>query len=339
MSDTTSNNQEIFAKAKQVLPGGVNSPVRAFGSVGGTPLFIRSGNGAYMEDSSGQRFIDYVCSWGPLILGHNSDVVKHAVIEALNSGTSFGAPTEREVSFAELLTSILPGVEMLRMVSSGTEAMMSIARLARGFTSRNYIIKCDGCYHGHADTFLVKAGSGAATQGISGSAGVPEDVVKYTLSVEYNNFEALKQTVEKIGAQEIAAIVLEPVAGNMGMIVPDAGYLKQLRELCDKTGMLLVFDEVMCGFRVSLGGAAERFSVTPDLAAYGKVIGGGLPAAVFGGRRDIMSELAPLGAVYQAGTLSGNPLAVAAGHAVVSWLNDNNPYPQLEERARRLMSG
>ena len=339
MSNSVSVNEEIFGRAKVVLPGGVNSPVRAFGSVGGTPLFIRSGSGSHITDSQSRKYIDYVCSWGPLILGHDAEVVREAVAEALVCGTSFGAPTEREVEFAELLVSILPGIEMIRMVSSGTEAMMSLARLARGYTARKYVVKCDGCYHGHADTFLVKAGSGAATQGISGSAGVPDEIASCTLSVEYNDLEKLSELLSDVGAEQVAAIVVEPVAGNMGLVQPEPGYLQGLRKLCDQHGILLIFDEVMCGFRVALGGASERFSVVPDLAAYGKVIGGGLPAAAFGGRAEIMSHLAPSGPVYQAGTLSGNPLAVAAGHAVVSYLVENNPYPRLEELGNRLMSG
>lgn len=333
------SNAELLARAEKVIPGGVNSPVRAFRSVGGTPRFIARGDGPYLIDCEGTSYIDFVCSWGPLILGHNAELIRDAVTKAMSHGTSFGAPTEAEVDFAELLVSLLPGMDMVRMVSSGTEAMMSAIRLARGFTGRDYVIKCNGCYHGHADSFLVQAGSGAATHGISGSAGVPADVASLTLSVEFNDLALMQETVERVGPHTIAAIAVEPVPGNMGLILPKPGYLEGLRALCNEHGIVLIFDEVMSGFRVGLRGASERYGIVPDLAAYGKVVGGGLPLAVFGGKHEIMSNLAPLGPVYQAGTLSGNPLAVAAGRAVVRWLIEHNPYALLEERAKQLTNG
>ena len=322
-----------------MIPGGVNSPVRAFRNVGGEPLFIASGSGATLRDADGNEFIDYVGSWGPLILGHAAQAVRDALDATVAQGVSFGAPTEREVQFAELLVSILPPVEMVRMVNSGTEATMSAARLARGFTQRDVLIKCNGCYHGHADFFLVQAGSGVATHGISGSAGVPDATVSQTLSVEFNDLELMERSVASVGADNVAAIIVEPVAGNMGLILPQPGYLQGLRQLCDEHGILLIFDEVMTGFRVALGGAAERFDVLPDLATYGKVIGGGLPVGAFGGRKEIMSQMAPMGDVYQAGTLSGNPLAMAAGLAVVQMLSETNPYAELEALAARWSAG
>lgn len=340
MSDTIrSRSQQLLSRAEAVIPGGVNSPVRAFRNVGGEPLFITSAAGATLRDVDGNEYIDYVGSWGPMILGHAADSVREALDAAIEHGVSFGAPTEREVVFAELLVKHLPPLEMVRMVNSGTEATMSAARLARGYTGRELLIKCNGCYHGHADFFLVQAGSGVATHGISGSAGVPEATVRQTLSVEFNDLAVIEETLQQCGPEKVAAIIVEPVAGNMGLILPQPGYLEGLRALCDQHGIVLIFDEVMCGFRVALGGAAERFAVQPDLATYGKVIGGGLPVGAFGGKKEIMSMLAPVGPVYQAGTLSGNPLAMAAGLAVVQMLVETNPYPSLEQMAGRLASG
>ncbi|MCL4147986.1 UNVERIFIED_CONTAM: hypothetical protein GTU68_008618 [Idotea baltica] len=333
------NSEKLFTKAQHFIPGGVNSPVRAFRGVGGTPVFMSRGEGARLIDEDGKDYIDYICSWGPQILGHQAPLVTAAIQEALNRSTSFGAPTEAEVSFAEFLVNRLDALEMVRMVNSGTEATMSAARLARGFTGRDMILKFNGCYHGHADFFLVEAGSGAATQGISGSAGVPSQTAALTLSIEYNDLDLLRDTLKKVGAEKFAAIIVEPVAGNMGLIVPDVSFLQGLREVCDEHGILLIFDEVMSGFRVAFGGAAERFAVIPDLVTYGKVIGGGLPVGAFGGRKDVMKSLAPLGPVYQAGTLSGNPLAMAAGRAVIGYLSENDPYPLFEERSSRLISG
>ena len=333
------NSQNLLRRAEQVIPGGVNSPVRAFKNVESTPPFISSGKGARVVDADGNEYLDFVGSWGPLILGHSNSLIQEAVAKALVDGSSFGAPTEREVLFAELLMEVLPPVEMIRLVSSGTEATMSAIRLARGYTRRERIIKCNGCYHGHADFFLVQAGSGVVTHGLSGCAGVPESTVESTISIEFNDLDLMERTLEEIGPETVAAIIVEPVPGNMGLVLPSAGYLSGLRKLCDTHGIVLVFDEVMSGFRVALGGAAERFSVVPDLATYGKVIGGGLPVGAFGGRREIMEKLAPVGPVYQAGTLSGNPLAVAAGTAVVKYLKKESPYQSLEGLAETLTSG
>lgn len=333
------NDSELIQRARNVIPGGVNSPVRAFGHVGGNPIFIKSGKGACFFSEDGKRFIDYIGSWGPLILGHSNQIVVEAIEKALKDGTSFGAPTVAEIEFAELLSEIIPTLEMLRLVSSGTEAMMSAVRLARGFTNREYVLKFDGCYHGHADVFLVKAGSGIATLGIAGSSGVPAATVSQTVSVEYNDLAAVEEVLSQIGAEKFAAIVVEPVPGNMGLVLPKPGFLEGLRKICDQHGIVLIFDEVMSGFRVSLGGATERFSVKPDLIALGKVIGGGLPVGAFGGKKDIMALLAPSGPVYQAGTLSGNPLAVSAGKAVLAYLKQHNPFPSLEENAKKLTDG
>lgn len=336
---SNSKSHTLLTRAEKIIPGGVNSPVRAFRGVGGKPIFIDSADGAYLIDVDGKEYIDYVGSWGPMILGHNSDVVREAIEKVLSSGTSFGAPTELEVEFAEFLVSLLPGVDSIRMVNSGTEATMSALRLARGFTGRDHVIKFSGCYHGHGDSFLVQAGSGVATFGIPGSPGVPEELAKLTLTVPFNDLDALKDKVTAVGGDKIAAIIVEPVPGNMGLILPEDGFLEGLREVCDQSGIVLIFDEVMCGFRAALGGAAERFGVTPDLATYGKVIGGGLPVGAFGGRQDIMDHLAPVGPVYQAGTLSGNPLAMAAGLAAVKELKETNPYPKLEELSSLWVQG
>ncbi len=332
-------SQQLFDRAKKVIPGGVNSPVRAFTQVGGTPRFINKGEGPYIFDVDGKKYIDYIGSWGPMILGHASNIQKDALLEYIPNGSSFGAPTELEVQFAEVLTGLIPGLEMIRLVSSGTEAAMSAVRLARAYTGKKKIIKFNGCYHGHADSFLVQAGSGVATQGISGSLGVTEEVVGNTISIEYNDIELLKKVVSTIGEDNIACICIEPVAGNMGLVLPKENYLKEIRELCDNTNILLLFDEVMTGFRVSLLGASGYYNIIPDIFCLGKVVGGGLPLAAFGGSEKVMSMLAPLGPVYQAGTLSGNPLAVISGLRTVEYLIKNNPYNELEERTKYLVNG
>jgi glutamate-1-semialdehyde 2,1-aminomutase len=338
-SSEVCSSGELFKAACRVIPGGVNSPVRAFKSVGGTPRFIQRGEGPYLFDAEGRKYLDYVGSWGPLILGHCARVVEQAIESALRSGTSFGAPTAREVEFAELLSECVPSVEMVRLVNSGTEATMTALRLARGYTKRDKLIKARGCYHGHADAFLVQAGSGLATFGISSSSGVPEAVVRDTLSVDFNDADKIEELFFQLGPEQIAAVIIEPVCGNMGLVLPEPGYLEKVREICSRHGALLIFDEVMSGFRVALGGAQERFGVLPDLTTLGKVIGGGLPVGAVGGRREIMELLSPSGPVYQAGTLSGNPLCVAAGMAQVAWLKENNPYAQLEKLSSAWATG
>lgn len=305
-------SRQLFEKSQRVIPGGVNSPVRAFRSVGGTPIFFREAKGAYMWDVDGNKYIDYIGSWGPAILGHAHPDVVAAVQERAAKGMSFGAPTEAELELAERLVALLPSIEQVRLTSSGTEATMSAIRLARGFTGRTKILKFEGCYHGHGDALLVKAGSGALTFGHPSSAGVPADVVANTLVLAYNDLEELETAFGKIG-DELACVIIEPIAGNMNFVMPSSEYLNVLRALCTKHGAVLIFDEVMTGFRVGLHGAQGHYGITPDLTTLGKVIGGGMPVGAFGGRRDIMAHLAPLGAVYQAGTLSGNPVAVAAG--------------------------
>ncbi len=331
-------NHTLFEQSQKVIPGGVNSPVRAFKSVGGVPRFFTRGAGARVWDADGREYIDYVGSWGPAILGHaHPDVVK-AVQEKAALGLSFGAPTEIELEMAELLVSLLPGFEKVRLVSSGTEATMSAIRLARGFTGRSKIIKFEGCYHGHADFLLVKAGSGALTFGNPTSAGVPADVAAQTLVLDYNDLAGVERTLEKIGS-EIAAIIVEPVAGNMNLIQPAAGFLEGLRELCTKHGVVLIFDEVMTGFRVGPQGAQGLYGIVPDLTTLGKVIGGGMPVGAFGGRRDIMDRLAPVGPVYQAGTLSGNPVAVAAGLATLKATRAPGFYESLSARTLSLVEG
>ena len=330
---------ELFERAKQVVPGGVNSPVRAFGHVGGSPIFFERGKGAYVQDADGRQYTDYVGSWGPLIFGHAPDFVSEIIATVAKNGTSFGAPTETEVIFAEKLTSLAPALEMVRCVSSGTEATMSAIRLARAFTGRKRLLKFNGCYHGHADSLLVKAGSGVATLGIPGSPGVPEELAQLTTSIEYNDLPLLEKTVSELGGDQIAAVIIEPVAGNMGLIIPSKEFLIGLRALCDKHGILLIIDEVMTGFRVSLKGAHDLLGVRPDLICYGKVIGGGLPVGAFGGRRDIMEKLAPLGPVYQAGTLSGNPLALSVGLEMLNRLERENPYTALTQRGEQLTRG
>ena len=309
-------NEELFERAKKTIPGGVNSPVRAFGSVGGAPRFICRAQGPYMFDEAGQRFIDYVLSWGPMILGHNHPAVIEAVQKAVRDGLSFGAATKAEIELAEEITRLVPSVEQVRLVSSGTEAGMSAIRLARGFTGRDKIIKFEGCYHGHSDSLLVKAGSGMLTFGHPSSAGVPKETTEHTLVLEYNNPQALRECFEKEG-QAIACVIVEAVAGNMNMVPATQEFIDTARALCTKYGALLIVDEVMTGFRVALGGAQSIYRVTPDITMFGKVIGGGMPVAAFGARREIMEKIAPLGPVYQAGTLSGNPVAVACGLATL----------------------
>ena len=329
-------SQSIFERAKQLIPGGVNSPVRACRSVGVDPIFIAQGDGPAVWDVDGNRYLDLIGSWGPLILGHAHPEILDAIKESMHNGTTFGAPTEVEVRFAEVLQAAVPSMEMVRAVSSGTEATMSALRLARGFTGRSKIIKADGGYHGHADCLLVAAGSGAATLGIPGSAGVPEGAARDTLVVPYNDLAAVEAAC---AAGDVAAVIIEPVAGNMGLVVPAPGYLEGLRAITQKHGTVLIFDEVMTGFRVAFGGAQARYGIAPDLTTIGKVIGGGLPAAAFGGRADIMQKLAPLGAVYQAGTLSGNPLAMAAGLKAMEILARPGTYDRLEHLGQRLGDG
>jgi glutamate-1-semialdehyde 2,1-aminomutase len=332
-------SQQLFERALQSIPGGVNSPVRAFKSVGGTPLFIRSARGAYLHDVDGNRYIDYIASWGPMILGHAWEPVVNAIREYAGYSTSYGAPTELEVQMAELIRSMAPGVDLVRMVSSGTEACMSAVRLARGATGRNKIIKFEGHYHGHADPFLVKAGSGVATFNIQTVPGVTAGVAADTLTAAYNDLEAVR-TLSVSHRGEIAAIIVEPVAGNMGCVLPADGFLQGLRDLCDAEGIVLIFDEVMTGFRLAPGGAQERLGIRADLLTYGKVIGGGMPVGAFGGKKEIMQHIAPLGQVYQAGTLSGNPIAMIAGYTMLKELK-NNPgiYTQLEEKTTYLRDG
>ncbi len=329
---------ELFRRAQEVIPGGVNSPVRACKSVGSDPLFIHRADGCRLFDADGNPFIDYIGSWGPMILGHRHPSVVSALSNVLDQGTSFGAPTELEVELACMIVEIVPSVEMVRMVNSGTEATMSAIRLARGYTGRDKIIKFDGCYHGHADALLVEAGSGVATLQIPGSPGVPAAFVEHTLSLPYNDADTVRNVMEKEG-DKVACIIVEPVAGNMGLVPPDEQFLQSLRETCDKSGTLLVFDEVMTGFRVALGGAQVLYQITPDLTCFGKVIGGGLPVGAYGGRRQIMEHIAPKGPVYQAGTLSGNPLAMAAGIATLKELKRPGFYEDLNEKAEKLISG
>ena len=331
------SSERLYRQAEQIIPGGVNSPVRSCRAVGTHPLFIARGLGSKIFDVDGNTYIDYVGSWGPLILGHAHPEVVEAIKNAAELGTSFGIPTTLEVELAQMITKLVPSMKMVRMVNSGTEATMSAIRLARGYTGRSKIIKFDGCYHGHADTLLVKAGSGAATLGIPGSAGVPADFVQHTLSLRFNDLDQIAAVMQAQG-KDVAAIILEPVAGNMGVVPPKPGFLEGLRHWCNETGTLLIFDEVMTGFRLALGGAQELYGVQPDLTCLGKVIGGGLPVGAYGGRRDIMSQVAPLGEVYQAGTLSGNPLAVTAGLTTLRLLNKPGVYGELEERSSYLFN-
>lgn len=330
------NSKTLYSRAQQSIPGGVNSPVRAFKNVGGTPLFIKSAKGAYLFDEDGNKYIDYINSWGPMILGHAYEPVIKAIQEKAKDSTSFGAPTELEIDMAELIKSMVPNVDLIRMVSSGTEACMSAVRLARGYTGRNKIIKFDGCYHGHADCFLVNAGSGVATLNIQTVPGVTAGVTNDTLTAPYNNIRGVKKLIQE-NKEQIAAIIIEPVAGNMGCIAPQTGFLEGLRQICDEEKIVFILDEVMTGFRLSAGGAQEKLNINADLVTYGKIIGGGLPVGAFGGKKEIMEHIAPLGNVYQAGTLSGNPIAMIAGYTLLSELK-NNPfiYAELDEKAARL---
>lgn len=328
----TSTSAQMFQQARKVIPGGVNSPVRACRSVGCDPLFIERAKGASIYDVDGNEYIDFVCSWGPMILGHAHPSVLAAIAEAMAYGTSFGAPTPKEIELASMVVDALPSVEKVRFVSSGTEATMSAVRLARGYTGKKVIVKFDGCYHGHADSFLVKAGSGVITLGIPGSPGVPDEIVKNTVSIPYNDEEILEKTLRD-ASLDIACVIVEPVAGNMGCVSPAPGFLQKLRSLTSELGVLLIFDEVITGFRLAYGGAQEYFGVMPDLTCLGKIIGGGLPVGAYGGRADIMDKVAPDGPVYQAGTLSGNPLAMAAGIATLKLLKKEGFYTQLNDKA------
>lgn len=332
-------SEQLFSEAQNYIPGGVNSPVRAFKGVGGTPIFFTKGEGAYLFDADDNQYIDYVASWGPMILGHANQAVVDAVKDTLEKGLGFGAPTEIETILAKKVCEMMSSIELVRMVSSGTEATMSAIRLARGHTGRDDIIKFEGCYHGHSDSLLVKAGSGALTLGVPTSPGVPADFAKHTLTLEYNNINQVREVLEEVG-NEVACIIVEPVAGNMNCIPPVDGFLQGLRDLCDEYGVILIFDEVMTGFRVAKGGAQEKFGVKPDLTTLGKVIGGGLPVGAFGGKREIMQSIAPLGAVYQAGTLSGNPMSMSAGLAMLNAIDENKDlYKNLEQKVTKLTNG
>ena len=333
-----SKSENLFAEAQRLIPGGVNSPVRAFTGVGGVPLCIEHADGAYLYDADGKAYIDYVGSWGPMVLGHNNATIRNAVIEAASRGLSFGAPTEMEVKMAQLVCELVPSMDMVRMVNSGTEATMSAIRLARGFTRRDKIIKFEGCYHGHADCLLVKAGSGALTLGQPNSPGVPADFAKHTLTCTYNDLDSVRSAFEQYPT-DIACIIVEPVAGNMNCIPPQPDFLPGLRTLCDEFGALLIIDEVMTGFRVALGGAQAYYEVTPDLTCLGKIIGGGMPVGAFGGRRDVMEALAPTGPVYQAGTLSGNPIAMAAGFACLTQIAQPGTHETLTDLTTQLAEG
>ena len=335
----TSKSQHLFEEAKKVIPGGVNSPVRAFKSVGGSPLFITKGKGSIIYDVDGNSFIDYIGSWGPHLFGHNPPFIIEAIETALKNGTSFGAPTALEVEMAKLITELVPSIEMVRMVNSGTEATMSAVRAARGYTKREKFIKFEGCYHGHADYFLIKAGSGALTLGIPTSPGVTKGNAADTLLADYNDIESVNRLI-KANKNEISAIIIEPIAGNMGVVKASVDFLGALRKICDDENIILIFDEVMTGFRVAKGGAQEILGIQPDITTFGKIIGGGLPVGGFGGRKEIMEMVAPAGPVYQAGTLSGNPLAMAAGYAALRYIKDNpGIYPELERKGNLLENG
>ncbi|MBA3004940.1 MAG: glutamate-1-semialdehyde-2,1-aminomutase [Desulfurivibrio sp.] len=334
----TDQSHILFAKAQQLIPGGVNSPVRACKSVGCEPLFVKRAAGSKIYDVDGNEFLDFVCSWGPMILGHNHPSVVEAIEKTLRNGTSFGAPCSLEIELAELVIKALPSVEKVRFVSSGTEATMSAIRVARGYTGRKVVVKFDGCYHGHADSFLVKAGSGVITLGIPGSPGVPEDIVKNTVSIPYNNPEILEKTLRD-KKLDIACVIVEPVAGNMGVVAPEPGFLQKMRSLTAELGIVLIFDEVITGLRLAQGGAQEYFGVMPDLTCLGKIIGGGLPVGAYGGKRELMDMVSPVGPVYQAGTLSGNPLAMAAGIATMQQLAQPGFYAALEEKSARFARG
>ncbi|WP_296269308.1 glutamate-1-semialdehyde 2,1-aminomutase [Pseudomonas sp. UBA6562] len=333
-----SRSEDLFAQAQKHIPGGVNSPVRAFRSVGGTPLFFKHAEGAYVIDEDDKRYVDYVGSWGPMILGHGHPDVLESVRKQLQHGLSYGAPTAMETEMADLVCSIVPSMEMVRMVSSGTEATMSAIRLARGYTGRDAIIKFEGCYHGHSDSLLVKAGSGLLTSGVPSSAGVPADFAKHTLTLPFNDLAEVEKTLAEVG-QTVACIIVEPVAGNMNCVPPAPGFLEGLRAQCDKHGVVLIFDEVMTGFRVSLGGAQGHYGVTPDLSTFGKIVGGGMPVGCFGGKRAIMECIAPLGPVYQAGTLSGNPLAMAAGLTTLRLISREGFHAELTAYTSRMLDG
>ncbi len=331
-------SKKLYEEACQWIPGGVNSPVRSGRAVGVSPIFASAAKGCCLVDADGNRFVDYVGSWGPMIVGHAHPKVVAAVQGAALNGTSYGVPTQLEVMMAQKVVAMVPSLDMVRMVNSGTEATMSAIRLARGYTGRKKLVKFDGCYHGHGDSLLVKAGSGLATLGIPGSPGVPEDLAQHTLSLPYNDLEAVRQVMERVG-EDVAAVIVEPVAANMGVVLPKTGFLPGLRKLCDQYGSLLIFDEVITGFRLARGGAQEVFGVLPDLTCLGKIIGGGLPVGAFGGKRDIMARMAPLGDVYQAGTLSGNPLAMSAGLATLELLEQDGFYELLEEKSAYLAKG
>ena len=339
-SDTSvrTRSQSLFTEASKLIPGGVNSPARAFGAVGGVPPFIQRGDGAYLFDEDGNQFIDYIGSWGPHLFGHRHPAILTAIENALTIGTSFGAPTRAEAELAQLVVDMVPSIEMVRMVNSGTEATMSAIRVARGFTGRNGIVKFAGCYHGHVDSLLVAAGSGALTLGCPSSPGVPPGSTADTLVLSYNDCEQLKAAFEKNGHQ-LAAVIIEPVVGNMGCVIPSREFLTLLRELCTKFGTVLIFDEVMTGFRVAAGGAQELFGIQPDMTTLGKILGAGMPVGAYGGRAEIMNSVSPVGKVYQAGTLSGNPVAMAAGIAMLKLIRSENPYPRLEQLAQQLAEG
>ena len=329
-------SEELFKKAVTLIPGGVNSPVRAFGSVGSTPRFIEQADGVYMTDVDGNKYLDFIGSWGPMILGHNHPAIKEAVIKACEKGLSFGAATEKEVEMAELMTDVIPSLEMVRMVNSGTEAVMSAIRAARGYTRRDKIVKFTGCYHGHSDSLLVKAGSGALTTSVPDSAGVPKDDTKNTLVAEYNDKDSVQKLFDE-NKDQIAAVIVEPVAANMGLVLPEEGFLEFLREITKDHGSLLIFDEVITGFRLSLGGAQQYYNIKPDITTLGKIVGGGMPIGAYGGRREIMQMISPDGPVYQAGTLSGNPVATTAGIETLNILkNDPQIYERLEQKTRKL---
>ena len=335
----TKRSRDLFIEAKKHIPGGVNSPVRAFKSVGGDPLFIKRGDGARFWDVDGNEYIDYIGSWGPHLFGHNPPFIKEALLEALENGTSFGAPTELEVKMAEIITELVPSIERVRMVNSGTEATMSAVRTARGYTGKDKFIKFEGCYHGHADHFLIKAGSGALTLGVPTSPGVTNGNASDTLLADYNDINSVKKLIQA-NKNQIAAIIIEPIAGNMGVVKANDGFIKELRSICDREKIVLIFDEVMSGFRVAAGGAQEILGVSPDLSTFGKIIGGGLPVGAFGGKEEIMEQLAPGGPVYQAGTLSGNPLAMAAGFAALKHIKEHPEiYAELEEKSSYLEKG
>lgn len=333
-----SRSQTLFEEAQRYIPGGVNSPVRAFQGVGGTPRFFKSAHGPYLYDEDGKQYIDYVGSWGPMILGHQNPQVIEAVKNAIETGLSFGAPTEAEVLLAQLICETIPSIELIRMVNSGTEATMTALRLARGYTGRDLIVKFEGCYHGHSDSLLIKAGSGALTLGQPSSSGVPKDTAKCTLNLEYNNIESVHAAFKQYG-QQIAAVIIEPVAANMNCVLPCPHFLRALRQICDDYGTVLIFDEVITGFRVALGGAQSRYQISPDLTTYGKIIGGGMPVGAVGGKKAIMEYLAPLGPVYQAGTLSGNPIAMAAGLATLKQLKAPNFYSELDAMTELFVKG